>query len=216
MDEPKLKEILEEFVTELLAILEETQGGALPLEEEEGSTTGLLSKRTLLEIVSHEGIVLEAYKDSVGIWTWGIGVTDMSGHGVQRYKDNPQSISKVLEIFNWLVETQYLPDVVEVLGEDLTEEQLAAALSFHYNTGAIKRASWVKSFKRGQIAKAKREIMNWRKPAEIISRRTKERDLFFDGEWSNDGTTTVFTKVRKPSYAPNWSSAKKIDISEEI
>lgn len=213
MNEEALREILSEFVAELVVILgeaQETQAEPSPI-----SSSGL-SKRTLLELVSHEGIVLEAYKDSVGVWTWGVGVTAASGHSVSRYKDNPQSVTKVMDIFKWLVETKYLPPVIAALGEDLTESQLAAALSFHYNTGAIGRASWVKSYNKGNLATARKQFMNWSKPEEIIPRRKKERDLFFDGVWSNDGTATVFTKVRKPSYAPNWSSAEKIDISGEI
>lgn len=211
MEEERLKQIVEEFVRQVTALLASAKVAEPVLE------TGPLTTKVLLEIVSHEGIVKEAYKDSKGIWTWGIGVTDASGHRVQRYKDNPQTIAKVVEIFKWLLETKYLPDVLQAFeGTELTEEQLAAALSFHYNTGAIKRASWVRSFKEGKVAQAKREIMNWRNPPEIVPRRTKERDLFFDGVWSNDGTATVFEKVRKPSYVPNWSSAVKVDISKEL
>lgn len=177
----------------------------------------LLNKNVLLEIISHEGIVLEAYKDSKGIWTWGIGVTNASGHTVARYKDNPQTIARVIEIYKWLLETKYLPDVLGAFkGHKLTENELAAALSFHYNTGAIKKASWVKSFLAGRKAIARQQFMNYRKPVEIIERRTKERDLFFDDVWSNDGTATVYTRVRKPSYTPDWGSAERIDISEEL
>ena len=63
------------------------------------------------EIVGHEAIVLEAYRDSEGIWTWGIGVTDASGHSVMRYKDAPQTIKRVLEVYIWLLNTNYAPDV---------------------------------------------------------------------------------------------------------
>lgn len=172
-----------------------------------------LSKRTMLELASHEGAVLEAYKDSVGIWTWGIGVTNPSGHRVYpRYKDNPQTLERVVEIFEWLVREKYLPDVMKAFeGYDLKEHELAAALSFHYNTGAIKKASWVRSVKAGNRAKAREEFMNWRKPNEIIPRRKKERDLFFNADWSNDGAVTVYD-VRKPSYSPKWSSARRVKI----
>lgn len=214
MDENRLKIIIQEFVKELTEILKELeqykQKEIISIEKPD-STDGLLSTRTLVELASHEGVVLEAYKDSKGIWTWGIGVTNMSGHNVMRYKDNPQSLERVFEIYEWLLRTKYLPDVLEAFkGFDLTEEQLAAALSFHYNTGGIKRASWVRSFKAGKINQAKREFMNWRSPKEIIPRREKERDLFFEGRWDNtDGLITVY-EVRKPSYSPKWSSAKQI------
>lgn len=180
----------------------------------------MLSKKTLLEILDHEAIVQEAYKDSVGVWTWGVGVTNASGHRVYpRYKDNPQTIKRCLEVYEWLLRTKYLPDVVEAFGKKrfdcLTENQVAAALSFHYNTGAIKRASWVKSFKAGNISKAYNEFLNWRKPKSIIPRREKERDLFFDNRWYHTGFVPVY-EVKKPSYTPDWGSVTIIDIRNMV
>lgn len=209
MTEEKLKEILEQFFADLRALLADTT----EIQKEEGP----LTKRALLELVSHEAIVLEAYKDSVNVWTWGVGVTNASGHRVfPRYKDNPTSIAKAIEIFKWLVHEKYLPAVQKAFdGVPLSEEQLAAALSFHYNTGAIGKASWVRSFKAGNISRAKQEFMNWRSPPEIIPRREKERDLFFEGRWSNKGTALV-VPVSKPSYHPNFKKAKHVDISKEL
>ncbi|MEP2947392.1 MAG: hypothetical protein ABJN11_14115 [Lentilitoribacter sp.] len=37
------------------------------------------SERGLAEIASHEGIVMSKYKDSVGVWTIGIGHTKNAG-----------------------------------------------------------------------------------------------------------------------------------------
>lgn len=180
------------------------------------ATQGALNVRAMLELCSHEAIIQEAYKDSEGVWTWSAGITSASGHSVERYKDNPQTMAKCLEIFVWLVREKYLPAVIKAFeGRTLTEAQLAAALSFHWNTGAIGRASWVKSFMGGQPTTARREFMEWNKPAAIIERRQHECDLFFDGRWSGDGKVTVY-QVRKPSYAPNWGSAKRVDISNEL
>tara|TARA_Y100000310_G_scaffold343898_1_gene453789 strand:- start:1938 stop:2585 length:648 start_codon:yes stop_codon:yes gene_type:complete len=178
--------------------------------------TSDITVRVLQELVSHEAIVLEAYRDSVGIWTWGVGVTDASGHRVGRYKNNPQTVGHTLRIFAWLVEQKYAPPVRKAFkGRNLTEAQFAAALSFHYNTGAIGRASWVRHWLAGDIARAKTAFMEWRNPPEIIPRRAKERDLFFDGKWTSDGMATVYG-VRKPSYTPDWSSARRVDISHDL
>ncbi|MGI9481201.1 MAG: lysozyme [Hyphomicrobiales bacterium] len=79
---------------------------------------------------------------------------------------------------------KYAPAVEDVFqGHALTEAQFGAALSFHYNTGGIRRASWAKLWKAGQIAAARKAFMNWSKPKSIIKRRKAERDLFFDGRW---------------------------------
>lgn len=179
-------------------------------------SNGKVSIRALGEIVSHEAIIQESYKDSKAVWTWSAGITSASGHDVDRYKDNPQPIRKCLEIYYWLLTTKYLPDVLSAFhGRALSEAQLAAALSFHWNTGAIKVADWVESWLAGKPTQARSEFMNYRKPPEIIERREKERDLFFDGEWSGDGKVTLY-QVRKPSYTPNWGSAKRIDITADL
>lgn len=173
-----------------------------------------ITVRVALELIDHEAIVPEAYKDSKGIWTWSIGVTNASSHAVYpRYKDNPQTIEQCLRIYAWLLKEKYAPDVYEAFaGRALTEAQFAAALSFHYNTGAIGRASWVKSWLAGEVEHARREFMDWRNPPEIVGRRTKERDLFFDGKWAGSGKAKVI-QVRKPSYTPDWSSTKLVDVS---
>jgi lysozyme len=171
-----------------------------------------ITVRTAAELAAHEALVREAYKDSVGVWTWAIGVTNASGHQVYpRYKDAPQSLDKCFEIYVWLLQEKYAPAVRKAFsGHKLTEAQFAAALSFHYNTGAILTADWVKLWKSGDIAKAKTSFMNWRKPAEIIPRREKERDLFFDGKWSGNGIVRVLS-VRKPSYQPDFSSQETVN-----
>jgi lysozyme len=184
-------------------------------DEADVPATGL-TVRMALELVCHESIVLEAYKDSKGIWTWGIGVTAASGHEVLRYKDNPQPMARVLEVYAWLLRERYLPAVLKAFdGFPLTEAQLAAALSFHYNTGAIGRAGWVALVREGKNAAARAAFMEWRKPPEIVERRSRECALFFDGKWSQDGKVTVFP-VRKPSYTADWGRARRVDITADM
>jgi GH24 family phage-related lysozyme (muramidase) len=175
-----------------------------------------LTAKACMELVGFEAIVLEAYKDVKGIWTWAIGITSASGHKVERYIDNPQTVKFCLQIFIWLLRTKYLPDVLRVFrGTELSEAQLAAALSFHYNTGAIGHATWVDHWKAGDIAGAKVLFMHWDKPASIIERRQKECDLFFDGKWSSDELGLVLP-VLKPSYHPNFHGAYHVAIKTAL
>lgn len=162
-----------------------------------------LTPKAVAYIAHEEGLVPEAYKDSEGIWTWALGVTNASGHQVHpRYKDNPQPLQKCVEVSVWLLENKYLPAVNRAFaGVKLTENQLAGALAFHWNTGAIERADWVRLWRLGAIKSAREAFMNWRKPASIIPRRERERDLFFDGKWPADMRVPVW-KVAKPSYQP--------------
>lgn len=168
-----------------------------------------------LELSSHEALIRQAYLDSRNIWTWCVGITSASGHSVERYIKNPQPLEYCLKIFVWALQ-RYADDVREAF-EDmvLTKAQFAAALSFHWNTGAIKTATWVKKYRAGDIAGAKQAFMTWRKPSEIIPRREKECALFFSAKWSNDGTMTEYTRV-KANGSPDWSSARRINVEKEL
>ena len=163
-----------------------------------------------LEIASHEAVIRQAYKDSVGVWTWSVGLTSATGHDVKRYIDKPQTLEHCFAIYAWALNNYAEPVRAEFKGHELTKEEFAGALSFHWNTGAIRSASWPDLWKAGKIEAARASFLSWRKPLEIIPRREKEAALFFDGKWSNDGTVTEYTRVTS-SHTPVWSSAKRID-----
>lgn len=169
-----------------------------------------LTKKMVMEVAHHEGIIRKAYKDSVGIWTWSVGITSASGHRVERYIDKPASLERCLEVWVWLLQ-KYAEDVEVAFIRPLSEAQKAAALSFHWNTGAINRATWVDDFNKGNTQDAYKNIMNWRSPSEIIPRREAERDLFFEGTWVGSGTMTEYTRLTS-NYTPVWSSARKINV----
>ena len=174
-----------------------------------------ITPRVAIEVATHEACIKEAYKDSVGVWTWGFGLTRPSGVDPLAYKDKPAPLSECVDVFIDVLR-RYADDVIEAFpGVELTEAQFAAALSFHWNTGAIKRASWVKHFLAGDTAKSYNAFLNWKKPAAIIPRRKKERKLFFGGEWAGNEYVTIFG-VRKPSYQPDWSSARKENLVAAI
>ena len=170
-----------------------------------------LTPKIVAAIAHEEGLVLEAYKDSVGVWTWGLGVTGSSGHQVHpRYVDKPSTIEKALEVSIWLLENRYMPTVRKAFeGCNLNEHQLAGALAFHWNTGAIARASWVKFWKAGLPDKARASYLSWNKPEAIVSRRKRDAALFFDGVWPADMRATIWN-VAKPSYQPK--GGKSVDL----
>lgn len=176
-----------------------------------------LTERVCLELLGHEAIVQEAYRDSVGVWTWSAGITSKSGHLVERYKDAPQTIERCLEVFVWLLRTKYAREVRDAFhARALTEAQFAAALSFHWNTGAIKRATWVREWLDGEPeATVRTRFLEWRNPPEIRPRRAAEAELFFKDVWTADGKTTIYP-VRKPSYAPDWGKARRVDVRSEL
>ena len=171
-----------------------------------------ITPRIAAELIAHEGIVCEAYLDSVGIWTWSVGLTDASGHKVGRYRDNPQSLSHCMAVFVWALRRNYLPAVLAAFGSYRPQEhELAAALSFHWNTGGIARAEWMKQVMAGDREGARAAMLNWAKPASLLGRRRKEQALFFDGIWSEDGKALVYA-VAKPSYRP--VNGKRVAVAD--
>lgn len=171
-----------------------------------------LTPRIVAAVAHEEGLVLEAYRDSVGVWTWALGVTNASGHQVYpRYLDKPTSIEQALKVSVWLLENRYLPAVQRAFdGCRLKEHELASALSFHWNTGAIARAYWVKHWKAGLTDKARAAYMDWNKPADIIERRKRDAALFFDAAWGD--LRVPLYPVAKPSYRPKTRDAVLIDV----
>lgn len=174
-----------------------------------------LTPRIVLEILAHEGIVPQAYRDSQGVWTWSVGLTNASGHQVYpRYRDKPQPLEHCLGVFLWVLRERYLPAVLTAFGaHELAEHELAGALSFHYNTGAIARADWRRRFLDGDRARAAKAFLDWSRPNAAAARRRRERDLFFDADWSSDGTALLYD-VAKPSYRP--CRGRRVAIAEAV
>src|SRR5690554_6331906 len=90
-----------------------------------------------LEVACHEALVRQTYKDSVGVLTWCVGMTNATGHTVERYIGKPASLQHCMNIYAWALD-RYADGVRRAFkGTPLTKAQFAAALSFHWNTGAI-------------------------------------------------------------------------------
>ncbi|MDE1914753.1 MAG: hypothetical protein KGJ57_17360 [Sphingomonadales bacterium] len=158
---------------------------------------------------SEEAIVPEAYKDAKGIWSWSMGLATTGGYDVLKYKDKPQPIVTCLRAAVAALQDHYLPAVLHAFaGRNLSENELAAALSFHWNTGAIGKAQWVKDVMAGQMKAAQADILQWSSGGMLTDRRKRESALFFDGAWPSPMTTLVF-EVQKPSY--RTGRAKRFD-----
>jgi lysozyme len=168
-----------------------------------------------MEVAAHEALLRQAYMDSENVLTWCVGMTNATGHRVERYIGKPQTLQHCMNIYAWAL-TNYAEQVSEVFKDrPLTQAQFAAAVSFHWNTGAIKRASWVKYWLRGDVDRAREAFMNWVTPSSIATRRGKERDLFFDGKWTNNGTMLEYTSVTS-RMTPDWGSGKRVNVEDEL
>jgi lysozyme len=153
------------------------------------------SDKGIVALMIHEGIVPGPYLDSVGVWTYGIGHTAAAGapDPAKMKRGTPADIDAALtEVFAVFRRdlAKYEAAVAKVL-PNVKQHEFDAAVSFHYNTGAIGRASWVKKLAAADAAGAARGIMDWRKPPEIIKRREAERDLLLLGRYPT-GAVTVW------------------------
>jgi Phage-related lysozyme (muraminidase) len=158
-----------------------------------------ITPRVVAYLASEEGICDEAYLDTGKIWTWALGVTNASGHQVYpRYKDNPQSLDKCFAVSIWLIRNRYLPAVVESLPQNATEAQLAAALSFHWNSGKFPLYS--KDFSKAV------EIRN---KGLLDDRRLREQKLYYEGTWPSLKCSVY--PVSHKTYNPMFSKATRID-----
>lgn len=154
-----------------------------------------ISDRGLADLILSEGLRTKAYRDSVGVWTIGYGHAATSGRPPIPKAGMTITKAEAMEILKRDLAEAYEPAVRKALGS-VPQHVFDGAVSFHFNTGAIGKASWVGKYKAGDMAGARKAFMQWRKPPEIIGRRTREAELIFDGKYHTKAPLTVAADVR--------------------
>lgn len=169
-----------------------------------------LSTAGMIEILSHEGICLEPYLDSVGVWTIGAGQTHSDGFDPRTA--GKLTLKQVFDLFKQKIK-QYT-DAVDALGLDLTQFQYDALTSLCYNFGPGNLRKLCKGRTIPQIGEA---IMLYTKPPEITERRRKEQRLFKAGIYSNlNGKVLVFPVVNNhPNYRGGYYVDARPYLSDE-
>ena len=127
---------------------------------------------------------VKAYWDSHGaVWTiaWGLTGPDIGRDTVWTAAEANRRFDEYLE--------RYADDVKKALGSSLaatSQAQFDALVSFHYNTGAIFRATLTRKHKAGDFAGAAREFSKWVKAGGVtlkglVRRRAAEAELYRSG-----------------------------------
>jgi lysozyme len=151
------------------------------------------SRQGMVEIAAHEGIVSMPYRDSVGIWTIGVGHT--ASAGAPDPQDLPrayaQPMSQIMEIFSRDL-ARFEARVNRFVKVDLAQHEFDALVSFDFNTGGIDRARLTRLLNEGNRDGAADAFMGWTKPKEIIGRRKMEQKLFRTGHYHADGRATAY------------------------
>lgn len=159
-----------------------------------------MTDRGILALIRHEGIVPGPYLDVKNVWTFGIGHTAAAGppdparmpRGMPA--DLDAGIREAFRIFRADL-AAYEAEVRRAVKVSLEPHEFDALVSFHYNTGAIARATLTKALNAGNRVAAADAFLNWRRPAAILLRREAERDLFRHGRYPG-GTIPVWSVDR--------------------
>lgn len=172
-----------------------------------------VSREGLIEIAAHEGIVTSPYRDSVGVWTVGVGHTANAGSPNPAIDRREFPITEIMAIFARDI-AKFEARVNRAFKVKLKKHEFDAAVSFDFNTGGIFRASWVKDINAGNRTAAAKAFMRWRKPPEIILRRQKECALFFKGRYASRGLAAVYPA--SPGGQVLWRKGRQVDVGALI
>lgn len=132
-------------------------------------------------IRSFEGRALRAYQDSVGVWTIGYGNTNYDANAVKQLGKIKAGLSITADqaehLFVESIQGGYEPAVNKRLGPSVTQGAFDAGASFHYNCGAIAKASWPGALLKGDMAACRSGIMAWNKAGgSVLAGLTRRRN----------------------------------------
>jgi lysozyme len=167
-----------------LALTEVEELDELREPDEEGeAVVQTISHDGLIALANREAVVLSTYRDSKGILTIGVGHTAAAGppKPTQGLK---LTLKQAINLFEKDIE-RYAAAVRKALQRPVNQCQFDALCSFHYNTGAIARASLTDAINRGEYEKAASLFMRWVKPVEITGRRRAEMNQFKSCEYGD-------------------------------
>jgi lysozyme len=148
-----------------------------------------ISEPGIAMLEAEEGVVLRAYRCPAGVWTIGAGLTAASGVVTPRagMVITPDEASALLAK---ALERNYEPAVDRAMWPGRpVQHEFDAGVMFHWNTGAIGRASWVKAWIRDNADAARRGLMAWNKGGGkvlpgLVKRREREADLLLKGVYT--------------------------------
>jgi lysozyme len=137
----------------------------------------------------HEGVVLRAYRCPAGVWTIGAGLTAASGV-VKPHAGMVITAQTARAMLAEALERNYEPAVRAAMAGSgqVAQHEFDAGVSFHFNTGAIARASWVKAFRILDWALVEKGLKAWNKGggrvlAGLVRRRAEEFALMRHGDY---------------------------------
>ncbi len=129
-------------------------------------------------LVAREGRRLEAYRDSVGIWTIGVGHTAAAGPPLPR-AGLRITVAECDAIFARDI-ARFVRTVDQALPAPLPQHAFDALVSLAFNIGpaAFLRSTVLRRLRAGDREGAAEAMLMWNRPAVLIPRRQAEVDQF--------------------------------------
>lgn len=138
------------------------------------------SQRGLSLIKLFEGLRLQAYQDSVGVWTIGYGATRGVKPGMTITKEQAERM-----LLNDV--QRFEPEVERLITAPLSQNQWDALVCFTYNLGAanLESSTLRRLLNAGDYAGAAEQFPRWNKAGGkvlpgLVRRRAAERELFLE------------------------------------
>lgn len=157
-------------------------------------------------IKQREGVVLSAYKDSVGILTIGVGHTSAAGPPTI-YKGMKITAAQADEILSRDLAI-FEKGVSQAVKVPLSQNEFDALVSFAFNVGvgAFQKSTLVKELNKGNRYGAANELLRWNKAGGkvlkgLTNRRKAERDQFLNSKTSGLPEPKPTTGSNPPT---NW------------
>lgn len=156
----------------------------------------------------HEGEVLRAYRCPAGIWTIGIGLTAASGV-VKPKAGMVITGAESTRLLQEALRRNYEPSVATAM-PGARQYEFDAGTSFHFNTGAIRKATWVKRWReKAGSAVIRKGLLAWNKGGGrvlpgLTRRRADEADLLLTGRYAGQAAAKAEPPAPEPGGSPVW------------
>lgn len=180
------------------------------------------SAKGIVALELEEGVVLRAYRDVVGVWTIGPGLTAASGV-VKPVAGMVISASEASRLLREALRHRYEPAVDAAMEAHVTVPQrheFDAAVSFHWNVGAIHKASWVRLWRAKKPPLEIHAAMRlWNKGGGkvlpgLLARRDREAEMFLKGVYREKSAPDhVLTKA---IWGMVMTSAERRQVHESL
>lgn len=179
-----------------------------------------MSQRARQFLRDHEGDVLKAYRDVAGVLTIGVGLTAASGVVVPKIGmtiTKEQSDSLLSEALS----RNYEPAVRKAL-PNAPQHVFDGATSFHFNTGAIAKASWVNAYRNKLSGAAIKQLLSlWNKGGGrvlggLVRRRKEEGDIIVDNKWPHSAPVIPADPIIIPPSTNYAIWYKRLTTTEKV